>query len=36
MDKKKIKNFEDKYFMKDKNYEYFYETSCYKNQKKYI
>lgn len=30
---KKIKNFEDKYFMKDKNYEYFYETSCYKNQK---
>jgi len=29
----KIKEFEDNYVMKDKNYEYFYETSCYKNDK---
>jgi len=29
----KIKEFENKYIMKHKNYEYFYETSCYKNEK---
>lgn len=29
----KIKEFEDNYVVKDKNYEYFYETNCYKNDK---